>query len=249
MSIADKIKTIIRLFNQLGNEFPHLDANVLTVRSLSHLNKAMTWQNMPDVEGEYLNDFQYLEDLNDRRFRDAEVVAAACCNGSPQVILEIGTSHGRTTALIARNAPHAKVYTVNIPPEEIAEGGVYVTLSLSREQIGAYYRQQGYTNVYQIFANTRDWEPDFFPIDVVFIDGCHDSDFVYNDTCKALRSCRPGSIIIWHDFAPHLVKVYPWIHDVCQGVERLYREGLISGRILHLQDSWTGLYQVPEKRA
>ena len=100
-------------------------------------------------------------------------------------------------------------------------------------------------NVRQIYANTATWEPDIGPIDVAFIDGCHDADFVFNDSRKVLKHCRPGSAMLWHDFAPELTPVYPWIAEVCSGVERLYRERLISGRILHLRESWVGLYRVP----
>lgn len=226
--------------------FPNLNQNVLTVRNLAYLKKALGWSKDPVLVGEHLHAFQYLEDLNDRRLRDAEVLGAACCNGTPKILLEIGTSHGKTTALMAQNATQGIIYTVNIPPEEISEGGVHVTFAPSRDEIGKYYRDKGFSNVEQIFANTSRWEPDFGSIDVAFIDGCHDAEFVFNDTRKILKKCRPGSLILWHDFAPELANVYSWIGGVCQGVERLYSEGLISGKILHLQDSWVGLYKIPE---
>ncbi|MDF1579413.1 MAG: class I SAM-dependent methyltransferase [Desulfuromonadales bacterium] len=228
------------------DRFPNLAANVLEVRSLEHMRKAMGWTRDPILEGEHLNAFQYLEDLNDRRICDAEVLGAACCNGDPKILLEIGTSHGRTTALMAQNAPGGIVHTVNILPEEIAEGGKNVTFAPSRDEIGKYYREKGLTNVRQIFANTKNWEPDFGPIDIAFVDGCHDADFVYNDTRKILKQCRPGSIVMWHDFNTELMRVYPWMRDVMTGVERLFADGLLRGRILHLQDSWIGLYQVPK---
>jgi hypothetical protein len=227
------------------NHFPYLSANLLEVRNLPFLKKAMGWTNDPLLDGDHLHRFQYLEDLNERRLRDAEVVGAACCNGEPQIILEIGTSHGMTTALMAQNAPGGTVYTVNIPPDEIAQGGNFVTFAPERDEIGKYYRERALPNIRQIFANTKDWRPDFGPIDVAFIDGCHDAEFVYNDTCAILACCRAGSIIMWHDFNPELARVYPWISDVCSGVERLFADGFLQGRVLHLQDSWVGLYQVP----
>ncbi len=240
-----------RIFGRPGRkggppgDFPRLAANVLTVRTLGHLGKAMGWNASPVLEGEHLRAFEYLEDLNDRRIRDAEVVGAACCNGDPKILLEIGTAHGRTTTLMARNAPRGTVYTVNIPPAEIAEGGRNVTFAPSKEEIGRHYREHGCDNVRQIFANTRDWEPDFGPIDVAFIDGCHDAEFVFNDTRKVLAASKPGSLVLWHDFNPELAPVYPWIREVCLGLERLHAAGLLRGRILHLQDSWVGLYRVP----
>ena len=228
-----------------GFYFPLLDANVLGVRNLECLKKAMGWIHDPVLEGEHLHAFNYLEDLNDRRLRDAEVLGAACCNNKPEILLEIGTSDGKSTALMAQNAPRGIVYTVNIPPEEIAEGGKHITGAPSKNEIGQYYRNKGLTNVRQIISNTKTWEPDFGPIDIAFIDGCHDADFVYNDTRRILEKCRPGSIILWHDFNPGLIKVYDWIAEVCRGVERLYEEGFITGKILHVQDSWTGIHKIP----
>lgn len=228
------------------NDFSCLTANVLEVRNLDCLKKAMNWTNTPILVGEHLQKFQYLEDLNDRRVRDAEVLGAACCNGEPKILLEIGTSLGQTTALMAENAVNGTVYTVNIPPEEIAEGGINVTGAPSYEEIGSFYRAKGLSNIRQVFANTARWEPDFGPIDVAFIDGCHDKDFVYNDTIKILKQSKPGSLILWHDFAPSLVAVYPWVGDVCHGVDKLYADGFLNGKILHLQDSWVGLYRVPK---
>lgn len=239
-----------KIITALGNsykrdaKFPYLKANVLTVRNVEYLKKALGWENDPILEGDHLYSFQYLEDLNDRPLRDAEVLGTACCNGDPKILLEIGTSHGKTTAMMAKNAQGGTVYTVNIPPEEIGEGGKNVTFAPSLDTIGKYYRDKGCENVKQILANTANWEPDFGPIDIAFIDGCHDVEFVYNDTRKILKQCRPGSIIMWHDFNPDLCRVHHWIEDVCRGVERLYSAGLIKGRILHLQDSWVGLYMV-----
>jgi hypothetical protein len=102
--------------------------------------------------------------------------------------------------------------------------------------------------VRQILANTATWQPDIGPIDVAFIDGCHDSEFVYNDTLKVLSIARPGAFILWHDFNLGLTRNYGWIHSVCSGVEALFREGKLRGRVIQLRDSWVGLYRVPADR-
>lgn len=229
-----------------GRSLRRLRSCVLEVRNLECLKTALGWTSDPDLDFEHLHRFEFLEDLNQRRLRDAEVIGAACANGDPRILLEIGTCQGHTTALMARNAPQSTVYTVNIPPEEINQGGKHVTAAVAHEVIGQVYRQQGLTNVRQIFANTANWRPDFGPIDVAFIDGCHDADFVYHDTRKVLDRLRPGSVLLWHDLNPSLVDKYSWMAEVARGVERLLAEKRIRGRILHLQDSWVGLYRVPE---
>jgi predicted O-methyltransferase YrrM len=192
----------------LREEWPQLEANVLEVRDLPRLKKAMGWSEDPILEGAHLHGFDYLVDLNDRRLRDAEALGVACRNGDSKLLMEIGTGLGYSTALMARNAPQARVLTVNIPPEEIATGGKNTPFAPRREQIGSYYRELGLANVEQIYANTAVWEPPVDGIDVAFIDGCHDADFVYNDTVKILRHMRPGGVVLWHDFNPSLARVY-----------------------------------------
>ena len=224
--------------------FPYLMASTLTVRSVDMMRKAFGWQKHATLLDDDLDQFNYLEDLNDRRRHDAELIATVCANHPADNIVEIGTAAGRTTALMATNAPDATVHTVNIPPEEIPKGGRFTTCAPERDEIGRVYREMGLENVRQILANTASWQPDISPVDIALIDGSHDARFVYNDTRLMLNHARPGTILLWHDFAPELAPVYPWIADVCRGIDRLFRKRILRGRILHLQDSWLGLYRV-----
>lgn len=226
----------------------YLRRHVLEVKDLHCLKLAMRWTDDPILgdPGNYLS--SGLMNLNQRSLRDSEVLGAACRNCTGKTILEIGTAYGASTALMASNAPGATIHTVNMPPEESLDAGKYITYSLTRDQIGKVYREAGLTNVQQIYANTAHWEPDFGPIDMAFIDGCHDTRFVYEDTRKVLKKCRPGSLILWHDFNPALSHTYSHIGNVCRAVARLYADRLIRGKILHLRDSWVGLYCVPSQR-
>ena len=242
------IRTLFAKFLQrLADPWPHVTHQTRTARTLSDLKKAMGWIKDPILEGDHLHGFDNHVDLNERRLRDAESVGAACANEGASIVLEIGTSHGHATALMSRNAPKATIHTINIPPEEIDAGGTHVTHAISRDEIGRYYRERGCTNVEQIYANTATWTPDFGPIDVAFIDGCHDAGFVVNDTRKVLTKCRPGSLILWHDFNPELARQHDWLGDVCTGIERLLARRVIRGKIFRLQDSWVGVYRVTER--
>ena len=222
-----------------------LRRNTLAVRDLAALKHAMNWTLDPYLDAPHLHQFQGLEDLNGRPLRDAQVIYTAARNANASTILEIGTAFGHTTAQLARHAPAATVYTVNIPPEEIAQGGKTITYALSREQIGREYRNANCHNVQQILANTATWQPDVGEIDIAFIDGCHDTEFVYNDTRKVLEHARPGALILWHDFSLTAMHNFPWIKNVCLAVEQLYAEKRLVGPIFHLADSWVGLYRVP----
>jgi hypothetical protein len=55
---------------------------------------------------------------------------------------------------------------------------------------------------------------------------------------------KTGSFILWHDFNVDLIEKFDWIRSVCQGIEWLYDDGILSGRIFHVRDSWVGIYQV-----
>lgn len=231
----------------LGIEFSMLDRMVIEVENIREMHKLFNWENEPTLDDSRLDDFDYPEDLNLRRLHDAEIVGSVMANLGTANALEIGTAEGHMTALMAQNAKASTISTINIPPEglERGEGGTLTTGALTRDRIGAYYRERGCENVRQIYANTASWEPDIGPIGAAFIDGCHDAEFVYNDTCKALSIAEPGAYILWHDFNFSLVRSYHWIYEVCVGLEELYRTRRLRGRIYHLRDSWVGLYRVP----
>jgi len=241
-----KYKLSNRLFGGLFNK---LDRNLIELNTYRDLQNIFNWSEAPILDRPDIYDFDYVEDVNDRRIRDAESLATVIRNINPKIALEIGTANGMATVLMAANAPEAEIFTVNIPPEDIhsGKGGVLTTVAMERDQIGIEFRRRNITNITQIYANTETWTPDIGAIDIVFIDGCHDTQFVYNDTRKILSHMKPGGFILWHDFNLDLAKKYDWINSVCLGVECLYRDKLLNGRIFHIRDSWVGIYQMPNK--
>ncbi len=226
------------------NKIENLYSNVIELNSYEAQIKLYKWHNKPILEYGNYNDYRFVEDVNQRRLRDAESVATVVQNLNPKTCLEIGTGSGAITALISINAPNSTIYTVNIPPEEYNDGGTLKTMKLEREDIGSIYKDKKLTNIYQIFENTVKWEPDIGNIDFAFIDGCHDTDFVYNDTKKILQNMEEGSFILWHDFNLDLWSNSPWIMSVCLGIEQLYENEILNNHILHVKDSWVGIYQV-----
>ena len=238
-----------RIFKALKiEEYPNLRKSVFELNNIGELKKLFNWKDDPILNDRSIYEFGSIEDINERRIRDAESIGTVCRNIAKGTFLEIGTSTGTGTALMSQNAPEAKIYTVNIPPQEAltGEGGKYITHALEREEIGIYYKKLDLKNITQIFANTAIWNPDIGTIDVAFIDGCHDTDFVFNDTRKILECTKPGSFILWHDFNLELAPKHRWIRCVCLGIEKLYDSGLLKGRIFHLKDSFVGIYRVEQ---
>jgi predicted O-methyltransferase YrrM len=221
--------------------------NVIHLSSYKELHKLFKWTKEPILDETQVHLYDHVLDVNQRRLRDAESIMTVCANiGSEnKTILEIGTASGITTASMAVNAPEAQVYTINIPPEEAAkgEGGRLITGAFSKDIIGSYYREKKIKNITQIYANTLSWKPDIGMIDVAFIDGCHDYEFVINDTLKLLPYIKPNGFILWHDFNPDLALKYDWIGEVCMAVDWLQSNGYLPGEIYHIKDSWVGIYQ------
>jgi len=240
-----KLKRYLAASSYRFSSFKYLDRQVIEVNDFRELMKLFRWEIEPVLERQDMYDCNFIEDLNERKLRDTETLATVMSNVQPKTALEIGTADGMGTLLLAKNSPSSKIYTVNIPPEEIEEGGRFVTYAPERDAIGSAFKASAYSkNIQQIYANTATWEPNIGTIDFAFIDGCHDTKFVYNDTRKILKHAKKGSFILWHDFNPSLVKKFNWIHSVCKGVDRLCRDGLINGPIFHIKDSWVGIHKV-----
>lgn len=232
-----------------GLDLRHLEKNVIELNNVSELRKVFGWQMEPILDDPAIYEFAYVEDVNQRRLRDAECLATVVRNVRPSVCVDVGTSTGHSAAWMAVNAPDAQIFTVNISPEEIRDekGGRLTTVALERDQIGSYFRGRELKNITQLIVNTAEWEPSVGIIDVAFVDACHDSQFVYDDTRKLLKHMKAGSFILWHDFNLELVNKYHWIYSVCLGVEALFTKGLLCERVFHVRDSWIGIYRVPEK--
>ncbi|HUI30638.1 MAG TPA: class I SAM-dependent methyltransferase [Candidatus Acidoferrales bacterium] len=240
------IKRYLKNFSGFLDKYYFLKRKVIQLNSVQELKKVFGWTENPVLDRPDIREFDSVDDVNERRLRDAESLGTVLINLKPRVALEIGTANGMGTVLIAANAPGSEIYTINIPPEEVlsGKGGKLTTVALEREKIGIEYKKRNLTNVHQILANTATWSPEIGKIDFAFVDGCHDKEFVFNDTRKVLDNSHKNSFILWHDFSLGLVKNYKWIDEVCSGVEKLYRKGYLTGYIFHVRDSWVGVYRV-----
>jgi hypothetical protein len=79
---------------------------------------------------------------------------------------------------------------------------------------------------------------------MAFIDGCHDTRYIINDTLKVLPLMRQHGFLIWHDFNPRLTHQFPWLNKVIAGVKALYAGGHLSQPTLYLRNSFTAVHRL-----
>lgn len=239
---------MFKKLKRIFNPYLLLSKSAIMCNSYIELHKLWKWHLEPELSFLPATDYEYPEDLNERRLHDAEVLMSICRNAVSSAALEIGTSTGLTTLGMAINAPSATIYTVDIPQDEAisGSGGKLITHIIDKETVGFLYKSSGIQNITQIFANTATWQPDLPELDLAFIDGCHDKAFVYNDTLKILPFIKPGGFIVWHDANPSLIANFSWIGEVCAAVEDLLAEEKLTGNLFCVRDSWMLIWRKPD---
>jgi hypothetical protein len=129
-----------------------------------------------------------------------------------ETIFEFGTFTGKTTYLLARNAPpRATVVTLTLKAEQRGDyrsahddDPVETRAALESSRFDHFY--YGSTDVEpkirQLFGDSKafDETPYLGRCDLIFIDGSHAYSYVKSDSEKALRMVRPGGLILWHDY-------------------------------------------------
>lgn len=213
------------------------------VNSLNDICDYYGWKTEAEVDtSKYRPSPGNLWQLNQRRYKDILLVLTAALNTHGD-ILEFGTSKGEMTALLASSAnPSRLVHTLDILPSQLNKGK-HITHTLEEDDIGIIYKNLGIQNVRQYFCDSIDWQPPEKGVDLALIDGCHDRAYVINDTKKALSVMKSG-YILWHDCNPDLVVHFPWLNDVCLGVQDLVSLGLVKSPVLYLKDSFTAISQI-----
>src|SRR6185369_2442155 len=107
-----RIRARARQFLRVEDEFFYLRRALVELDNVDELKKLFGWSAEPVLDDPSIYQFESIEDINQRRVRDAECIGTIVRNTNPSVCLEIGTAEGRSAALMAINAPQARVYTV-----------------------------------------------------------------------------------------------------------------------------------------
>jgi len=158
---------------------------------------------------------------------DQRVVYSLARTLAPTSVLEIGTNVGGSTVMFAaavRDAGH--VTTVDIVDVNGPEGPARTVGCETPEELLRRCQLENVTFVtsrsteFMRHCNER--------FDLIFLDGAHEADVVYEEVPLACSLLKPGGLILLHDMFPDLRPLWsdgkvipgPWL-----AIERLRREG------------------------
>ena len=155
-----------------------------------------------------------------------------------RALFEFGTCTGKTTYAWARNAPAgAEIVTLTLGPDQLAsylaEAGDHARDSrraLTETTHDRFY----YTGtvveprVTQLFGDSKHFDeaPYRDHFDLIFVDGSHARSYVASDSAKALRMCKPGGLILWHDYAgPRVPGVFKALNELARTLPLVHVAG------------------------
>lgn len=148
-------------------------------------------------------------------------------------IFEFGTCTGRTTYLLARNAPpEARVVTITLTPELVGtcaaddtdrDTARWAAIAVRESAHSSYFYEntEVASKVTQLLGDSKAFDdtPYRASCDLVFIDGSHAYSYVRSDSEKALRMARPGGFVVWHDFSPACPGVWRYVNELGRTME------------------------------
>jgi predicted O-methyltransferase YrrM len=157
-----------------------------------------------------------------------------------RAFLEIGTHKGFTSAAIALAFPDARVVTIDLPDPLRTRWN-----PLPRSLVGEAHRALGVAHrIEQVFMSSAELgrlvdAGEIF--DLVFIDGDHSADAVFNDlTLSADLLNRDGGVIVAHDYTSPDETARPgWTLGVQEAVDRFvalhsFRKRRLAGLLVAL---------------
>lgn len=176
---------------------------------------------------------------------EVAVVAAVIMAYRFRNIIEIGTNDGFSSLNWAANLcdGDSSLQTVDLPVDRSpAERTQIAANACDPQAVGRLFRDAPEASrIKQVFGDSRalDWTTLGAPFDMIFIDGCHEYEFVRSDSLNALHNISPGGVIFWHD--------YGLIPDVSAAVDELVTDApifaIIGTRIAAYRKPSTALNQ------
>ncbi|MFH0851549.1 MAG: class I SAM-dependent methyltransferase [Candidatus Peregrinibacteria bacterium] len=120
---------------------------------------------------------------------------------------EFGTFQGQTSFMLAKNFPHLSVYTLDLPATGVDRTAIPLSIGerryVEKPTIGSkFLGTPEQAKITQLSGDSAafDYSPYLGKMDFVFVDGCHDYEYIRNDTAHALKLLGEKGAILWHDY-------------------------------------------------
>ena len=186
-----------RLISQLAREanyreFPRATLPSVSIANITGEFTSVVLPNPEDAEG----GVALLELL---------VLARLARERRPLAVFEIGTFNGRSTVVLAANAPaDATLYTLDLPPDHPTRFPVlhgeraFIQKPVSGQLIQV---SPQISKIRRLFGDSGTFDFTAYQADLVFVDGSHAYDYVMSDSLHAVSMLRGGKgMVIWHDY-------------------------------------------------
>jgi hypothetical protein len=165
-----------------------------------------------------------------------------------RLVFEFGTATGKTTYLLARNAPaDAEIVTLTLGATDAygveARDAPDAKRAALDESLDAFvYRGTPVAHkIRQLFVDSKGFDetPYVGRCDLIFVDGSHARSYVESDSRKALAMLGPGGYVLWHDYAGprHATGVYEALNALAQELP-----------LRHIKGTMLVAYQKPKDR-
>jgi predicted O-methyltransferase YrrM len=154
-------------------------------------------------------------------FFDLAALCALVRVARPKSIFEFGTYTGNSGRNMLLNAPpDATLTTLDLPPEgRTAVEGLDWEKGIDDRVIAQRLRDSAVApRVRQIFGDSMKFDPMPYSnsMDFIWVDACHEYEFVKNDTNKSWEMLKPGGTIAWHDLTYTCPGVVQHLREVAQ---------------------------------
>lgn len=132
---------------------------------------------------------------------------------SLSIMVEIGTFDGATAAYVARNRPKATILSIDPFPPRTPE-----SIALINPGDISFWMKNHLPNQRLFVGTAQDWVAvgGGAIAQVVFVDGDHRTEAVYEDMMAAKEMLRPGGVMLCHDYN----RIKDGVDEVKAGVDR-----------------------------
>jgi len=161
---------------------------------------------------------------------DRETWVVAALSKFSNRIFEFGTCSGKTSHIMAMNAPNgARVSTLTIHPSQLEQlsfdtndDSVHKTIAKKEAKFDFFYYSDLPTSekIEQIFSDSKKLDETKLKgvFDLILIDGAHTKSYVESDSKKAFSMLKKGGVILWHDYKPEAPDVFSYLNNLAQEV-------------------------------